>query len=94
MVWSQNYLIWKILHEEMDQAEVEPETDDEGNEKKATVKYVTETMTDASHDLVGNFVALNKKKKLSTKDLKQLEGSIPEKTLHEASNFRACRTYL
>ena len=72
------------LQEAMDQAEVEPETDDDGNEKKITVKYVTETLTVTAQDLVGNFITLNKKKKLSAKDLKQLTGTIPEKTLHEA----------
>ena len=72
------------LQEAMDQAEVEPEIDDEGNEKKATVKYVTETLSDTANDLAGNFVTLNKKKKLSAKDLKQLVGTIPEKTFHEA----------
>ncbi|NUN99109.1 MAG: type I restriction-modification system subunit M [Saprospiraceae bacterium] len=72
------------LQEAMEEAEVEPETDDEGNEKKATVKYVTETLTNAANDLVGNFVTIEKKKKLSAKDLKSLTGKVPENTLTEA----------
>lgn len=75
------------LQEAMEEAEVEPETDDEGNEKKATVKYVTETLIDAANDLVGNFVTLEKKKKLSSKDLKPLAGKVPEKTLEEAKSL-------
>ncbi len=72
------------LQEAMEEAEIEPETDDEGNEKKTTVKYVTDSLTDAANDLVGNFVTLDKKKKLSAKDLKPLTTKVPEKTLAEA----------
>jgi len=72
------------LQEAMEEAEIEPETDDEGNEKKTTVKYVTDSLTDAANDLVGNFVTLDKKKKLSAKDLKPLTTKVPEKTLAAA----------
>ncbi|MEY3367447.1 MAG: hypothetical protein RI973_602, partial [Bacteroidota bacterium] len=41
------------LQELMDEAEVEPETDDDGNEKKPTVKYVTERLIADAHDLLG-----------------------------------------
>ena len=75
------------LQEAMEEAEVEPETDDEGNEKNPTVKYVTDTLTNAANDLIGNFVSLEKKKKLGAKDLKSLAGKVPEKTLAEAQSL-------
>lgn len=44
------------LQEAMEEAEVEPETDDDGNEKTLTTKWVVEQLLAAAHDLLGNFV--------------------------------------
>lgn len=44
------------LQEAMEEAEVEPETDDDGNEKTLTSKWAIEQLLFAAHDLLGNFV--------------------------------------
>ncbi|MEZ4924814.1 MAG: type I restriction-modification system subunit M [Saprospiraceae bacterium] len=73
-----------ILQEAMEEAEVEPETDDEGNEKKASVGYVTTALVDSVKDLLSNFLDIDKKQKLSLKTLKALLTQIPEKSRAEA----------
>jgi len=72
------------LQEAMEEAEVEPETDDEGNEKKATVKYLTTALVAGVRDLLGNFVEISTKTKLPSKTLKLLLPQIPEKNRVEA----------
>ena len=45
------------MQEAIEEVEVEPETDDDGNEKTLTTKWVVEQLLTAAHDLLGNFVA-------------------------------------
>lgn len=45
------------VQEAIEEVEVEPETDDDGNEKTLTTKWVVEQLLTAAHDLLGNFVA-------------------------------------
>lgn len=71
------------LQEAVEESEVDPETDDEGNEKKLTVKYVTDTLVSAVKDLIGNFVEIEKKKKLTVASLKTLLAKLPEKSRAE-----------
>ncbi len=71
------------LQEAVEESEVEPETDDEGNEKKLTVKYVVDTLVNAVKDLIGNFVEIEKKKKLTAASLKPLLAKLPEKNRAE-----------
>jgi type I restriction enzyme M protein len=73
------------LQEALENAEVEPETDDEGNEKTPSIKYVSEALSNGARDLINNFTALDKKKKLTVKDLKALSKIIPKKTIDEAT---------
>lgn len=75
------------LQEAMEEAEVEPETDDDGNEKKITVKYVITTLQDDVKDLVSNFVSIEGQKKLNKKTLDSLLPQLPEKSRAEALNL-------
>lgn len=82
------------LQEAMEAAEVEPELDEDGNEKTPSVKYVSEALMNSARDLVNNFVAVDKKKKLTAKDLtllasKEHAKDLPKKTLDEAINLLA-----
>lgn len=72
------------LQEAMEEAEVEPETDDDGNEKKITVKYVTSALEDGVKDLLSNFVTIDTRKKLTSKVLESLLPKLPEKSRAEA----------
>lgn len=75
------------LLEAMEEAEVEPETDDEGNEKKATVKYVTERLLADAHDLLGNFVDNPNRYKLSPNGTTKLPSEVPEKSKIEVIKY-------
>lgn len=77
------------LQEAMDEAEVEPETDDEGNEKKATVKYVTERLLADAHDLLGNFVDNPNKYKPAPDGTTKLPAEVPEKSKIEVLKYLA-----
>lgn len=72
------------LQEAIEEADVEPETDDEGNEKKLTVKYVTTTLEDGVKDLLSNFMEINTRKKLTAKSLEPLLPKLPENSRAEA----------
>lgn len=75
------------LQEAMEEAEVEPETDDEGNEKKATVKYVTERLIADAHDLLGNFVDNPNKYKPAPNGETKLPAEVPEKSKIEVLKY-------
>jgi type I restriction enzyme M protein len=77
------------LQEAMEEAEVEPETDDEGNEKKATVKYVTERLLADAHDLLGNFVDNPNKYKPAPNGTIKLPAEVPEKSKIEVLKYLA-----
>lgn len=78
-----------ILQEAMDEAEVEPETDDEGNEKKAAVKYVTERLIADAHDLLGNYVDNPLKYQPSANGKTKLPTEVPENSQKEVLKYLA-----
>ena len=75
------------LQEAMEEAEVEPDTDDEGNEKKATVKYVTKALVADAHDLLGNYVDNPNKFKPSANGQTKLPNEVPEKSQAEVLKY-------
>lgn len=75
-----------VLQEAMDEAEVEPETDDEGNEKKATAKYIIGALEEGVKDLLSNFVEMDARKRLTSTILKSLLPKLPERSRAEVLN--------
>lgn len=75
------------LQEAMDEAEVEPDTDDDGNEKKLTTKYVISALVADAHDLLGNYV--DSPKKLKPQANPKLPTIVPEKAQTEILQYLA-----
>jgi type I restriction enzyme M protein len=66
------------LQEAMEEAEVEPETDDEGNEKSANIKWIIEQLVASAHDLLGNYVVTSVKLKPSENGNTKIPAQVPK----------------
>lgn len=77
------------LNEAIEEAEVEPETDDEGNEKAPTTKYVVEQLLAYAHDLLGNFVDKPIKLKASDNGKNDIPATVPQQSKLEILNYLA-----
>jgi type I restriction enzyme M protein len=75
------------LQESLESAEVEPDTDDDGNEVSLGVKYVTTTLVASAHDLLGNYVDKPGKLKLSDNGSTKLPVGVPKKVQEEILGY-------
>ncbi len=77
------------LQEAIEEAEIEPETDDDGNEKTLTTKWVVEQLLAAAHDLLGNFVDNPGKLKATDEAKTNLPKQVPESSKIEILKYMA-----
>lgn len=75
------------LQEAMEAAEVEPETDDDGNDVAISVKYVTATLTSSANDLLSNYVDKPGKLKLEENGSTKLPKEVPTKAQQEIMEY-------
>lgn len=75
------------LQEAIEESEVEPDTDDDGNEKKLTPKYVTTDLLSSAHDLIGNYVDKVPKLKATAKPETAIPQSLPEGARKETIEY-------
>lgn len=75
------------LQEAIEESEVEPDTDDDGNEKKLTPKYVITDLLSSAHDLIGNYVDNPPKLKATAKPQNTVPQELPEGAKKETIDF-------
>jgi type I restriction enzyme M protein len=75
------------VQEKMEEAEVEPETDDDGNEKKATVKYIAQALINEAQDILSNFVTVGKNVRFSAASIRDYLTQMPQKNGQEMLKY-------
>jgi type I restriction enzyme M protein len=75
------------LQEAMETSEVDPETDDEGNEIPLSVKYVTTNLVTSAHDLIGNYMDKPIRLKPSENGSTKLPSEVPQKAKQEILGY-------